>query len=74
MRFVEKGSEGGYAHVHVIELTERNLRALLEKLTDPDSKRTLVDPSNKIIVKAVSDSEHYSDRAPGLTYTNGEYK
>lgn len=69
MKFID-GGQG----MHTIELTERNLRTLLEKLTDPDSARTLVDPDGVIFVKAVPDEEHYATRAPGVTYTNGEYK
>lgn len=69
MKYIEK--ESG---IPVLELTERNLRTLLEKLTDPVSARTLIDGENKIAVRAVNDNEHYSDRAPGVVYTNGEYK
>lgn len=72
MKFLEAGEENG--PYHIIELTERNLRGLLEKLTDPNSSRTLMDPDCKIFVKAVPDEEHYAIRAPGLMYTNGEYK
>lgn len=52
-------------HFHRIELTERNLRVLLAKLQDQDSKRTLIDPDYRIMVVAVPDEEHYSDRSPG---------
>lgn len=52
-------------HFHRIELTERNLRVLLAKLQDPDSKRTLIDPDYKILVVAVPDAEHYADRPAG---------
>lgn len=69
MRYIQE--EPG---IPILELTERNLRTLLEKLTDPDSARTLVDPEHQIAVKAVPDEEHYADRAPGITYTNGEFK
>ena len=48
----------------VLELTERNLRALLGKLLLP-SRRTLIDPDHKIAVRAVHNVEHYGDRAPG---------
>lgn len=51
--------------MHKIELTERNLRVLLAKLQDTDSKRTLLDPDYRIMVVAVPDEEHYADRAPG---------
>lgn len=70
MKFIESK----YGGMHVIELSERNLRGLLEKLDDPNSARTLVDPDRKIFVKAVPDEEHYSDREPGVMLTNGEYK
>lgn len=69
MKYIEEGEMG----FPVIELTERNLRALLDKLTDPNSYRSLIDPDCKIQVKAVADSEHYRDRAPGINYTNGVY-
>lgn len=49
-----------------LQLTERNLRTLLEKLTMPDSARTLIDPEELIAVVAVPDHEHYAERAPGL--------
>ena len=67
MKYVEISGYG----VPVVELTERNLVTLLEKLGDPHSQRTLIDRENKIAVKAVPDAEHYSDRAPGATLTNG---
>ena len=70
MKYIASES-GGFP---VLELSERNLRALLEKLTDPNSQRTLIDPDHNIMVRAVPDEEHYADRAPGVNYTNGEYK
>lgn len=60
MKFIE--AEYG---PHTIELTERNLRVLLAKLQDPDSRRTLMDPDRKIFVVAVPDEAHYADRSPG---------
>jgi len=57
-----------------LELTRRNLETLLEKLDDPHSVRTLIDPYGEIAVKAVENEEHYADRAPGVTLTNGEFK
>jgi hypothetical protein len=54
--------------VPVVELTRRNLVALLEKLDDPKSARTLVDRTDRIAVRAVEDVEHYADRAPGEVY------
>ena len=56
----------------VLELSRRNLQALLDKLDDPLSARTLVSPGLPgeplIYVKAVEDAEHYSDRPPGPVY------
>lgn len=59
-----------------LELTRRNLEILLEKLDDPISRRTLLDPDGVIAVKAVENDEHYSDREPGVMYmpSTGEYK
>jgi hypothetical protein len=68
---VHKISEYG---VPLMELTRRNLTGLLEKLDDPNSARTLIDPGNKIAVKAVEDSEHYSNRPPGPTLIKGVLK
>ena len=69
MKYIKNGQG-----LPTLELTERNLRSLLEKLSDPHSVRTLMDPDMTILVKAVPDEEHYSDRDPGPVYTNGEYK
>lgn len=52
----------------VLELTRRNLTTLLEKLDDPLSHKMLKDGEDNIIVRAVEDDEHYSDRAPGLIF------
>lgn len=80
MKFTE-GVDGG---LHRLELTRRNLQTLLDKLDDPLSKRTLVDrdwqitviATEAIIVEAVEDAEHYSDRPPGTVYmpTKDEYR
>lgn len=60
----------------ILELTRRNLETLLDKLDDPASQRTLIDPDMVIGVKAVENNEHYSDRDPGAIYmpTAGEYR
>lgn len=60
----------------VLELTRRNLETLLAKLDDPLSARRLVDPDNRVEVRAVEDIEHYSDRPPGTVYmpSTGEYR
>lgn len=72
MKFIDGNSQG----LHSLELTRRNLQALLDKLDDPDSARTLVDPDWEIRVTAVEDAEHYSDREPGVVYmpATGEYR
>lgn len=59
----------------VLELSRRNINTLLAKLNDPFSARMLGSPGRidepHIMVKAVEDSEHYSDRAPGEVYMPG---
>lgn len=62
--------------LHELELTRRNLQTLLDKLDDPLSERMLLDPSRQIVVKAVEDDEHYSDRKPGKVFmpSSGEYR
>lgn len=61
--------------VPIIELSRRNLRTLLDKLNDPFSARMLGSPAGPgepyVLVKAVEDSEHYSDRAPGEVHMPG---
>lgn len=58
----------------IVELTRRNLQALLDKLDDPLSARTLIDGDRQIMVRAVEDPEHYKTRPPGEIYmpTTGE--
>lgn len=60
----------------VVELTRRNLQALLDKLDDPASARTLLDPDHQIMVRAVEDDIHYHDRPPGDIYmpSTGEWR
>lgn len=50
-----------------VELTRRNLNALLAKLdgNPPNSACTLTAPGSTFFVKAVEDVEHYADRQPG---------
>ena len=73
MKYIEDGKVLD-REIPVLELTRRNLTALLEKLDDPDSHCTLIDPDGKIAVRAVEDSEHYKTRAPGAVLTNGVYR
>lgn len=53
----------------VLELSRRNLAALLAKLDDPLSVRTLRSPGlpgePEILVTAVEDAQHYGDRPAG---------
>jgi hypothetical protein len=65
---------------NLLELSRRNLQALLDKLDDPLSARTLSKMSEDgalfLTVKAVEDVEHYADRAPGAVYmpSSGEVR
>ena len=54
--------------VPTVELTRRNLMALLTKLDDPASMRTIIDGERTIAIKAVEDEEHYADRPAGAMY------
>ena len=54
--------------IPILELSRRNLQALLDKLDDPASVRILIDPDEQIAVRAVEDSEHYKTRHPGVVY------
>lgn len=59
-----------------VELTERNLTVLLEKLKDRNSARTIIkaDEVGTIEVHAVHDEKHYDaeDREPGPMLVRGE--
>lgn len=70
MKFLERGD----LQIPTVELTRRNLLALLAKLDGKPSDLlcTVVDPSGSIAVKAVEDDEHYSDRAPGRMHDETE--
>lgn len=48
--------------LHRLELTRRNLEALLAKLDDPLSKRALVDPDWHIVVNATEDGIVETDK------------
>lgn len=52
----------------ILELSRRNLENLLAKLDDPASMRTLVDPDQKVAVRAVENEVHYFNRNPGTVY------
>jgi hypothetical protein len=47
----------------VVELTRRNLQVLLAKLDDPLSARGLIDPDDKLLVRAVQTTEERGDTA-----------
>ena len=57
-----------------IELTRRNLNALLAKLdgNPPNSACTLLAPGSTFYVKAVEDSEHYTERQAGRMHRETE--
>lgn len=86
MKYTEAPKVAGRLTLARLELTRRNLETLLEKLDDPLSQRTLIDPDNKIAVTAVVDPDNkieivavendYHDRAPGQVYmpSTGETK
>lgn len=57
--------------VPVVELTRRNLEALLMKLDIEGSACTLVSGCGRIAVKAVENEEHYKDRPPGTMNMGG---
>jgi hypothetical protein len=51
-----------------VTLSRRNLRTLLLKVADPDSKATLtsdVEPGVRLVVQAEPDDVHYAHRPPG---------
>ncbi len=51
-----------------VTLSRRNLRALLFKVRDPDSKAVIardVEPGLRLEVRAERDDVHYVDRPPG---------
>lgn len=50
----------------VLELTESNIRMLLEKLDMPGSLKTMIDPDHRIAARAVTDDAHYKNRLPGV--------
>jgi len=72
MRIVRFDTESRAVHV---ELTRRNLEALLMKLNfmgEPPSARTISKTSGlgSVTVTVVEDSEHYVDREPGVMLNN----
>lgn len=68
MKYVPRG----FAGLPTVELTRRNLRALLAKLDESDSTHTLIDPKQQVAVTAVEDDEHYADRPPGKLHPETE--
>lgn len=62
----------GSAWSITVELTRRNLEVLLAKLDDPDSKRTIIDGTDSVVVRAVENHEHYATREPGTMLVRGE--
>lgn len=54
-------------NVTYVTLSRRNLQTLLNKLDDPESKRTLVKDGDgsRLVVTAEEDDVHYKDRPEG---------
>lgn len=73
MKYIDDSAYGDFP---TVELTRRNLQALLDKLDDPNSNRTLIDGDRRVAVRSVEDDEHYADRAPGTVFmpSTGEYR
>jgi hypothetical protein len=70
MKFIPKSEDNHYPRV---ELTRRNLTTLLAKLDEDTSERTIMQLGPApIMVTAVEDAEHYSDRPAGPMLVNGE--
>jgi len=56
-----------------LELSRRNLEVLLAKLDELESKCSLMSGDGQIIVTAVENEEHYSDRDPGVMLVRGKW-
>lgn len=68
MKFIEESDHG----IPVVELTRRNLEALLMKLDIEGSACTLVSGCGRVAVKAVENDAHYKNRPPGVMNMGGE--
>ncbi len=68
MKYIEAADQNSVDCLPTVELTRRNLEALLAKLDDAKSVRILIDREDKVAVRAVEDETHYSDRPPGVVY------
>lgn len=55
-----------------IELTRRNLQALLTKLNGHPSNSACTIEKEGVYVRAVENSEHYSDTVPGRMHDDTE--
>jgi hypothetical protein len=75
VKFINRKSDEDGRGIHHLELTRRNLTTLLAKLDDPLSARSLMDGEGRVVVTAVEDDAHYSNRAPGTIFmpSTGEY-
>lgn len=52
MKYIEDSAYGDFP---TVELTRRNLQALLDKLDDPYSNRTLIDGDRRVAVRSIED-------------------
>lgn len=59
---------------HRLELTNRNITSLLDKLDDPESARAIGSPCGRVTVRAVEDSDRTSTDTSGgvVTVSRGE--
>lgn len=73
MKYIQEDPEW---QIPVVEVTRWNLETLLEKLNDPASRCTLIDPDRHIAVRAVENEAHYSDRPHGSVWmpSTGRYR
>lgn len=55
----------------VIELTRRNISALLAKISDPLSSRSLIDGQGRILVRAVEEEDRTDDEAARALLSEG---
>lgn len=68
-------ANGTIRRATTVTLSERNLRALLHKLTVKDSSRTIYRRTSDVdmlYITAEADAEHYRDREPGEMHPDTE--
>lgn len=63
MKYIEGFSENNQGTT--VELTRREILALLAKLDNAPNRRTILSPCGRIVVRAVEDREHH---IPAVTH------